>query len=46
MKLFFSHRLIDANMLDTISIYRYWHEINGTYLLAIYVCMVIDMKYN
>ena len=24
----------------------YWHEIYGTYILAIYVCMVVDMKYN
>ena len=46
MKLFFSHRLMDANMLDTISIYRYRHEIYETYMLVIYVCMVIDMKYN
>ena len=29
-----------------IYIYIYWHEIYGTYMLAIYVCMVIDMKYN
>ena len=29
-----------------IYIYIYWHEIYGTYMLAIYVCMEIDMKYN
>ena len=46
MTLFFSHGLKDANMLDTRSIYIYWHEIYGTYMLTIYVCMVIDMKYN
>ena len=35
-------------MLDTISIYIYiyWHEIYRTYMFTIYVCMVIDMKYN
>ena len=48
MTLFVSHGLMDANMLDTIYIYIYiyWHEIYGTYMLAIYVCMVIGMKYN
>ena len=33
-------------MLDMISIYIYWHEIYEIYMLAIYVCMVIDIKYN
>ena len=29
-----------------IYIYIYWHEIYGTHMLAIYVCMVVDMNYN
>ena len=43
-------------MLDMIYIYiyiyicmyvcMYWREIYGTYMLAMYVCMVIDMKYK
>ena len=46
MTLFISHGLMNANMLDTTSIYIYWLETYGSYMLAIYVCMVIDMKYN
>ena len=46
MTLLFSHGLMNANMFDTISLYVYWHGIYRTYMLTIYVCMVIDMKYN
>ena len=39
MTLLFSHGLMNANMFDTIYIYIYiyiyWHEIYGTYMLAI-----------
>ena len=27
-----------------VYIYIYWHETYGTYMLGIYVCMVVDMK--
>ena len=35
-------------LICTISlyIYIYWHEVYGIYMLVIYVCMEIDMKYN
>ena len=46
MTLLFSHGFMNANMLDTIFTYIHWHELYGTYMLVIYVCMVIDMKCN
>ena len=41
---------MNANMLDRmyiyiyIYIYIYWHEIYGTYMLTIYVFMVVEMN--
>ena len=32
MTSFVSHGFTDANMLDTISVHIYWHEIYGTYV--------------
>ena len=46
MTLLFSHGLMNVNMFHTMYIYIYWHEVYGIYMLVIYVCMVIDMKYN
>ena len=33
-------------LICTISLYIYWHEVYEIYMLVIYVCMEIDMKYN
>ena len=46
MTLLCSHGLMNANMFGTMYIYIYWHEVYGIYMLVIYVCMVVDMKYN
>ena len=35
MTLLFSHGLMNVNMLDTISLYIYWHEVYGIYMLVI-----------
>ena len=46
MTLLFSHGLMNVNMFDMIYLYIYWHDVHGIYMLVIYVCMEIDMKYN
>ena len=38
--------MLDIYIYIYIYIYIDWHEIYGTYMLTIYVFMVIDIKYN
>ena len=33
-------------LICTISLYIYWPEVYEIYMLVIYVCMEINMKYN